>query len=272
VTGTVVVIGSLNVDVVATVPAHPRPGETVLATSLQRRAGGKGANQAVAAARAGSAVRIVGCVGDDGDGADYVARLGRLGVDTSAVRRVAGVATGTALVVVDESGENSIVVAPGANAEVTLDDVRAVPLTPADVVLLQLEVPLDVVTGAVRHATDAGARVVLNVAPYAELPEDVLSMADPVLANEHEAALLATTPRSLVVTRGAQGARWERNGRAEDTLEVAAPSVDVVDTTGAGDVFAGTLAAALAAGAARSAAMQAAVAAAAEAVTRAGAQ
>jgi ribokinase len=265
----VVVIGSLNIDVVATVPAHPRPGETVLATSLRRLPGGKGANQALAAARAGAAVRLVGCVGDDADGAGYVDRLTVEGVDASSVRRVPGVPTGTALVVVDETGENSIVVAPGANSEVTADDVRAVLLRPGDVVLLQLEVPLDVVAAATRHATTAGARVVLNVAPFAHLPAEVLAAADPVVANAHEAALFTSAPPSLVVTSGAGGARWERGGAV---LEVAAPAVQVVDTTGAGDVFAGTLAAALAAGDEPFPAMRRAVAAAAVAVTRRGAQ
>ncbi|MGZ4632714.1 MAG: PfkB family carbohydrate kinase, partial [Actinomycetes bacterium] len=246
VTGTVVVVGSLNVDVVVTVPSHPRPGETVLATSLRRLPGGKGANQAVAAARAGAVVRLVGCVGDDADGADYVDRLAAQGVDTSTVRRVVGVPTGTALVTVDDAGENSIVVAPGANARVTADDVRAVVLAPGDVVLVQLEVPLDVVAAAARHATAHAARLVLNLAPFAELPAAVLGAADPVVANEHEAAQLRATPGSLAVTLGARGARWQRGG---EVSEVPAPAVDAVDTTGAGDVFAGTLAAAIAAGA-----------------------
>jgi ribokinase len=269
VTGRVVVVGSLNIDVVVTVPRHPEPGETVLATSLQRLPGGKGANQAVAAARAGAAVVMVGCVGDDADGAGYVDRLTGEGIDTDGVRRVAGVPTGTALVVVDETGENTIVVAPGANATVTEDDVRVVDLGPGDVVLLQLEVPLDVVAAGARQAITAGARIVLNVAPFAELPPAVLGAADPVVANEHEAALLGTAPASLVVTRGERGARWVR---ASATVDVAAPAVDAVDTTGAGDVFAGTLAAALAAGADDTAAMEVAVGAAAAAVTRPGAQ
>jgi ribokinase len=268
-TGAVVVIGSLNIDVVVTVLDHPRPGETVLATSLQRLWGGKGANQALAAARAGAAVRLVGCVGDDSDGAGYVDRLTGAGVDTGAVRRVPGTPTGTALVVVDEAGENSIVVAPGANAEVTADDVRAVVLAPGDVVLLQLEVPLDVVAAAVRRALTAGARVVLNVAPFARVPAEVLAGADPVVANAHEAALLRSAPRSLLVTRGEHGATWQRDGLV---LEVAAPVVEVVDTTGAGDVFAGTLTAALAAGDEPAMAMERAAAAAAQAVTRRGAQ
>lgn len=265
----VVVIGSLNIDLVANVPAHPRPGETVLARSLQRSFGGKGANQAVAARRAGADVRLVGCVGDDADGADYLAALTAQGMDVTAVRRVAGAPTGTALVVVDDHGENAIVVAPGANAQVTPDDVAALTMRPEDVVLLQLEVPLEVVTAAARAAAVAGAQVVLNVAPYAVLPADVLATAEPVVANEHEAARLRGPSQSLVVTRGARGARWERDGVVTEAL---APKVEVVDTTGAGDVFAGTLAAALASGADPAVALRRAVDASAESVTRPGAQ
>jgi ribokinase len=268
VTGRVVVVGSLNVDVVAGVERHPRSGETVLGESLRRLPGGKGANQAVAAAEAGAAVVLVGCVGEDADGAAYVAGLQARGVDVAGVRRVAG-PTGTALVVVDRNGENTIVVVPAANAELRTADVRDVDLRPDDVVLLQLEIPLPVVAAAIRRAGEVGARVVLNLAPFAELAPDLLDAGDPVVVNEHEAAALPHRPRSLLVTLGARGARWERPG---EVVEVEAPEVEAVDTTGAGDMFAGTLAAALAAGAAARDAMTAAVEAAARSVTRPGAQ
>jgi ribokinase len=268
VTGRVVVVGSLNVDVVATVERHPQSGETVLGSALRRLPGGKGANQAVAAAGAGAAVVLVGCVGEDADGAAYVAGLTARGVDTTAVRQVTG-PTGTALVVVDHDGENTIVVVPAANAEVSADDLSDLALGADDVLLLQLEIPLPVVEAAIHLARGAGARVVLNLAPFAELPADLLDASDPVVVNEHEAATLARRPPSLLVTLGPRGARWERPG---EQIEVDAPQVEVIDTTGAGDMFAGTLAAALASGAAPRDAVTAAVEAAARSVTRPGAQ
>ena len=267
-TGRVVVVGSLNVDVVATVERHPQSGETVLGSSLRRMPGGKGANQAVAAAAAGATVALVGCVGDDAGGTAYVDGLRARGVDVTGVRRVTG-PTGTALVVVDHDGENTIVVIPAANAAVRVEEVQALDLGQDDVVLLQLEIPLPVVAAAIRRASEAGARVVLNLAPFAELPGDLLDACDPVVANEYEASALAHRPRSLLVTLGPRGARWEWPG---DQVEVTAPHVEAVDTTGAGDVFAGTLAAALASGAAPRDAVTVAVAAAARSVTRPGAQ
>lgn len=267
-TGQVVVVGSVNVDVVVDVRSLPAPGETVLGRSLRRLPGGKGANQAVAAAAAGAAVALVGAVGDDADGAACLAGLGARGIDVSGVRLVAR-PTGTALVVVADDGENAIVVVPGANGAVTADDVRALPAGPGDVLLLQLEIPTPVVEAAVRHGAAAGARVVLNVAPAERLAADVLDLADPVLANEHEARALGSRPGSLVVTLGERGARWERAGLVR---EVPAPRVAVRDTTGAGDTFAGALAAALARGAGDDEALAAAVAAAAESVTTPGAQ
>jgi ribokinase len=268
--GRVVVVGSLNVDRVTRVERHPRPGETVLGEALSTAAGGKGANQAVAALAAGATVAMIGCVGQDADGESYVARLDRLGVDTSGLRRLAGVATGSAQVVVDAAGENAIIVVPGANAQVSLDDLAPLDrLGDGDVVLLQLEIPLDVVAEAARRTARTGARVVLNVAPYADLPADVVALADPVVANEHEAELLQASgaaPGSLLVTRAAQGAVWD--GEAESGRAVA----EVVDTTGAGDAFCGALAAALARGEDRDAALLAALDAGAEAVTRVGAQ
>ena len=211
---------------------------------------------------------LVGCVGDDADGAAYVAGLTARGVDATAVRQVTG-PTGTALVVVDHDGENTIVVVPAANAELRAADLRAVELGPDDVVLLQLEIPLPVVLAAIRLACDAGARVVLNLAPFAELPAGVLDACDPVVVNEHEGAELVHRPRSLLTTLGPDGAHWQR---ADKRFDVRAPQVEVVDTTGAGDMFAGALSAALAGGAEPDPAMTAAVAAAARSVTRPGAQ
>lgn len=271
--GSVLVVGSLNVDVTTTVERHPGPGETVLGDGLTRSPGGKGANQAVAAAAAGARTRMVGAVGADAEGAAYRAGLSGQGVDTSAVRVVDGLPTGTALVLLDPAGENCIVVIPGANAAVSAADVdAALAAQPPDVVLLQHEVPLDVVAHAVRAGAAAGARVVLNVAPYADLPADVLTLADPVVANEHEAeqlARLGVELGSLLVTLGAAGATWTRDG--VDVM-VPAPVVEAVDTTGAGDAFCGALCAALAGGLDDRAALEAGVAAGAQAVTRRGAQ
>jgi ribokinase len=270
--GRVFVVGSLNVDLVTHVERHPKPGETVLGRGFERLAGGKGANQAVAASAAGAAVVMVGCVGSDEAGSAYLDRLSALGIDASAVRVEPDCPTGHALVTVDEAGESSIVVVPGANAAVTAADLAVLESAGAgDVVLLQLEVPLEVVIAAVRRVSARGARVVLNISPYAALPPEVVNLADPVVVNEHEALSLAdseATPASLVVTFGAAGAAW-------DGYQLTGPLVEqseVLDTTGAGDAFCGVLSAALVAGADHQEALQRALAAGADAVRHVGAQ
>jgi ribokinase len=271
VTGRVVVLGALNADLVAHVPRHPRPGETVLAHDpLRRLAGGKGGNQAVAAAAAGAEVTMVGAVGDDPEGRAYLERLTRLGVDVNGVRVRTDLPTGRAWVTVDEAGDNVVVVHPGANATDhdlgPLDRLRG-----GDVLLCQLEVPLGVVSAAVRRAASAGARVVVNAAPYAALPPETVAVADPLVVNEHEALALADSgavPSSVLVTFGAAGCAWD--GRHVTAVPV--PAAEVVDTTGAGDAFCGALAAALAAGAGREDALRAAIAAGAAAVRHTGAQ
>lgn len=265
--GRVVVLGSLNVDLVTLVERHPRPGETVLGQDGGRFAGGKGANQAVAARRAGADVVMVGAVGGDEAGAAYRRRLRDLGVET-ALTQVDGVATGKALITVDEAGENTILVVPGANA--CLGPER-LDLLPGDVLLCSLEVPLATVAEAARAGDRAGARVVINLAPYAALPPDVIALADPLVVNEEEMKLLADSdllPTSLLVTFGAAGARWD----GEEVSGIRLGEHDVVDTVGAGDAFCGALAAALARGEARREALEAANRAGAEAVQWAGAQ
>lgn len=270
--GRVVVVGSLNVDLVTRVERHPNPGETVVGIGLERRAGGKGANQAVAAATAGAAVVMVGAVGSDETGSAYVARLSALGIDVSGIRVQPDCVTGHALVTVDEAGENSIVIVAGANAAVTVGDLGVLDsVGPGDVVLLQLEVPLHVVAAAARRASNRGARVVLNLAPYAALPPDVVALADPLVVNEHEALMLADSeavPASLIVTFGAAGAAWDGDQLTGPVVEES----EVLDTTGAGDAFCGALSAALVAGAGRREALQAALIAGAEAVRHVGAQ
>lgn len=269
--GRVVVLGSINVDHVVHLDEFPKPGETLLAQRVDLLAGGKGANQAVSAAAAGARVVMVGCVGSDPFGSRYVDRLAARGIDTSAIRVVPGT-TGTAYVTVDAARENTVVVAPGANAQVELADLqRVMDLGSGDVVVLQLEIPLPTVRAAVDWAHGRGARVVLNVAPWAQLDAATLALADPIVANEHEAMALADSggsAGSLLVTLGANGAIWD----GTQVLAAAVPGGVVRDTTGAGDAYVGALAAALAAGADRPAAMHSAAHAGAAAVATLGAQ
>lgn len=266
----VVVFGSLSQDLHLHMARHPRTGETLMSGDIERRFGGKGANQAVAAARAGAQVVFIGKVGDDDAGHQYLLRLAAFGVDTSRMDVVADAPTGTAIIYNDADGENMIVVAPGANHRVGMDDLRHLEdLTAGDVLLMPLELPHDVVAAAVTAAAGRGARVVLNLAPYADLPEQVLAACDPVVVNEHEGQLLAEagrSPSSLLVTLGTAGSRW-------GSVHVASAAVaTVVDTTGAGDAYCGTLAALLGGGADREPAMVEASAAAARCVQHDGAQ
>lgn len=259
------VLGSLNVDVVVRVARHPVPGETVLGSDAETAFGGKGANQAVAAALAGARVHLVGAVGSDAEGDAYRSRLVAFGIDVAGLATVPG-ATGRAQIVVAEDGENTIVVSPGANAAVGEAALAALRPAAGDVLLLQLEIAADVVARAAALGRAVGARVVLNAAPAVRLPASVLELADPVVANEGEAAALGMPPAELLVTLGARGSRW-------GDLVVDADQVErVVDTTGAGDAYCGALAAALAAGADRADAMRAATVAAARAVRIRGAQ
>jgi ribokinase len=275
----VVVVGSANLDLVATTRRLPGPGETVLGTDFAQHPGGKGLNQAVAAARAGASVAFVAAVGDDDAGLTLRSIAEQDGIDVSAVVVVAGVATGRALITVDERGENSIVVIPGANSMARVSSLHPSALAPATVVLAQLEVPIETVVAAFTAARAAGSRTVLNPAPVPNegLPSDVLALCDVVVPNEHELALLGGTDRLLaggvgavVVTRGAAGVTVTEAASA-DTWSIAAFDVEPVDTTAAGDAFCGTLACRLATGADLRSAVRSAAAAGALAATVAGA-
>lgn len=241
----------------------------MLGGDIGRDFGGKGGNQAVGAALAGARTAMIGAVGDDDTGRSYRRRLAAFGVDVSGVVVRGGVPTGTAIIILDADGENSIVVSPGANSRLAVADLGPVDtLRAGDVLLVQMEVDPDVVADAVRRASQAGARIVINLAPYTALPADLLTLADPVVVNEHENDLLLASgsrPGSVLVTLGAHGSQW-------GDVRIPADPVRVLDTTGAGDAYCGAVAAALAAGLDRPAAMRAATTAAALAVTRVGAQ
>ncbi|WP_019544332.1 ribokinase [Streptomyces sulphureus] len=281
----IAVVGSLNLDLVVPAPHHPVPGETVLGGDLARHPGGKGANQAVAAARLGAPVAMVGRVGDDAEGGRLLAALGDAGVDTGRVARTAGVATGHALITVDPAGENTIVVSPGANSRLTADDCHSAAdqLGAAAVTVLQREVPDEANEAAARLA---GGTVLYNPAPAvtgATVPPGV----DLLVPNRTELAALTgrpvpttldevasaarrlTGPGAVLVTLGEDGVLLVEGG---SHLHLPAYPVEPVDTTAAGDAFCGALAVALAEGAGLEAATRWASAAAAVSTTRAGAQ
>jgi len=254
----IVVFGSVNLDLVARVARLPRPGETITGESFATLPGGKGANQALAARRAGAGVAMAGAVGIDSFADDALSGLVAAGVDLGWVRRV-GVPTGVALIHVDAAGQNAITVVPGANAEAKADTVPDAALGPNTTLLLQLEVPMAAGCDVAVRAKRGGARVILNAAPAAELSMAFLDAVDVLIVNALEAGTLGAAlampnaPEAFaaamckrgvptIVTLGARGVL----AAADRTLfRIEAPAVEVVDTTGAGDAFAGVLAAAL---------------------------
>lgn len=281
----VIVFGSINVDLVTRVDHLPRRGETVTALSMDVLPGGKGSNQAIASAMFGVPTCMIGSVGDDAHAAMMIGALAKAGADTGMIRRVPG-PTGTAHVCVSQEGENQIVVIAGANAQVTADDCW--PGGADDICLAQLELPVDAVATMLGKAHLAGGRTILNAAPALAAAEPLLAVVDVLIVNQTELAFYVgrepadsvraatTAARGLlrhpgqwvVVTLGAQGAVAVSFDR---TISIAAPKVPVVDTTGAGDTFCGVVAAALSEGFEIDAALHFACAASALSVQRIGA-
>ena len=287
----VTVLGSLNMDISVDVPRLPGPGATVLGSAARFTPGGKGANQAVAAARLGADVRMVGCVGDDGFGRQLLAALRAEGIDTEAVRVVASVPTGLAMIAVDQAAENLVIVAPGANHQVGPPDVAAAGATDRDILVISAEIPAPAVTQAVGQA----GPIIFNLAPAPENAPALVAAAgqdlDWLVVNESEAAavlghpvsgladaalaaaeLTTAGPRHAVVTAGAHGAALASAAGPDGAEVIEGFRVPAVDTVGAGDTFVGALAVALAAGVPPREAITAAAAAGAAAVTRHGAQ
>lgn len=278
---TVLVFGSANADLVFAVPELPAPGVTVLGEGLRSFPGGKGANQAVAAAKDGAVTAFAGCVGADAFADLATAALRDAGVDLSRLA-IVDQPTGCASICVDAAGRNQIAVAPGANRLARADQVEDAALTPATTLLLQMEVPADQVAALIARGRARGARVVLNLAPPGDLPLAALRALDLLVVNEHEAAVLAARlgcaadavalrgalAVDVAVTRGEAGAEA---ATASGLIVVPAVRVAAVDTTGAGDCWCGVLCAALDRGLSLEAAMRRASAAAAMACTRAGA-
>jgi ribokinase len=279
----VVVVGSINSDIVVRAPRHPLPGETLLGTSLATFGGGKGANQAVAAARAGAKVSMIGRIGGDAAGRELADALSADGIDITFVKVCKHDPTGTALIVVSDAGENTIVVVPGANG--TLRDVHVSDATDAgifssaQVVLAQLEVPLAAVTRAFLDARSSGVTTILNLAPAptVSLPAELLVATDLLIANETETELFDklhdSTEASRIIRIRTEGEEGSTVRFPDGTTLHSAPfRVDVVDSTGAGDAFAGAFAASLAHGSPYDVALTRGNAAGALACTVAGAQ
>ena len=283
----IVVIGSINLDMITSVDRLPGPGETVRGSGFTTAAGGKGANQALAAARAGAKVRMIGAVGKDGFATEALACLKDGKVDLSGISEIHA-ATGTAAILVDEAGENMIAVAPGANDSVLPGDLVKAFLKRGDVVLLQLEIPLQTVEAALDAARTAGALTVLNTAPFRSEAASFLGKADYVVANETEfdlygealalagrdrparmRAYAQMTGRAVVVTLGGDGVIA---ATPQDFLEVSALKITPVDTVGAGDTFCGYLGAALSSGLPLASALERAAAAGSLACLKPGAQ
>ena len=254
----IIVVGSINMDLVVRAPRHPKPGETILGTNFQTFPGGKGSNQAVAASRLGGHVHMVGCVGDDAFGDRLLATLQNDSVDTRFVRRSVDTASGVALITVSDEGQNNIVVVPGANGQLSAADIQAAEAVFEDaaIVVCQLEIPLPAVIEASRLAHRHGAKFLLNPAPAQSLDRSFLDQIDYLIPNEQELALLTGMDlptlaagalhnlgiKCLIVTLGSEGVLVMDQ---DQVYHIQANSVEVVDTTAAGDAFVGAFALAL---------------------------
>ena len=286
----IIVIGSSNTDMIIKLPKIPVPGETCIGGIFCTAAGGKGANQAVAAARAGGEVVFVACVGDDIFGKEAVGGFKRDNIDTDFIKISTGIPSGVALIFVDEKGENSIAVASGANANLTPDDIKeaANAFSGADILLMQLETPLETVKAAAEKAVKSGIPVILNPAPAKPLGDDILKNISIITPNETEAEILTGIKvtdelsaskaadiligkgiPTVLITMGSKGVFAVTKGFRE---MIPSFKVDAVDTTAAGDVFNGVLAVMLAGNMQLGDAVRIANAAAAISVTRMGAQ
>jgi ribokinase len=256
----ILVIGSLNADLVVRSPRFPKPGETISGEDLQIIPGGKGANQAVAAARQGADVAMIGRVGSDSFGPFLIQNLKTNHVDTSYIR-TDDAATGTAIIIVDVNGQNSIVLSPGANGKVSSTDIKPASSLHPRLILLQLEIPIPTVLQAARDAKANGSRVILNPAPAQSLPQELIALSDFIIPNESELSLLSGLEvkdissaeqaawvllkqgaKNIVVTLGAHGALLVTEDKS---IQVSSFKVEVVDTTAAGDAFIGGFAAKL---------------------------
>ena len=294
--GRVIVAGSVNMDVSARVQQQPRPGETVFGSDLLFTPGGKGSNQAVAASRllagaanSGAAVAFIGKIGADAFGRELRAFLEHERLDLAGLHESPRQASGTALISVDEAGENQIIVIPGSNAELAADEVARAPLGPGDIAVAVFEIPQETIVAFFRRARERGAQTLLNPAPYAKFHPDLAALCDVILLNEVELAGLAGLPvvprevepclavmravrqsavQTIIVTLGGEGALALG---AEGSWRVPGIEMEVVDTTGAGDCFVGAFAAARARGESMPEALAFANAAAALSVTRPGA-
>jgi ribokinase len=288
----IVVVGSINMDLVVRMPRIPRPGETLLEGNFKMFPGGKGANQAVAAARLGAHVTMIGCVGSDSFGQEMQAALAREGIDTTHILTDPDEATGVALIQVDAQGQNSIAVASGANFRLTSADVEKAMQTIGefDALVMPLETPLDTIYAAARIASNKGAKIILNPAPAKVLDKDLLELVDVLVPNEYEIGLLAGIQmqsaseiydaahtllslgaNNLMVTMGSKGAILFNEKTIQGMIIPTYP-VQVVDTTAAGDCFVGALAVAICEEEPLLVAAEFASAAAALSVTRVGAQ
>jgi ribokinase len=257
----IIIVGSLNADLVVRVQRFPQPGETISGSDLQIIPGGKGANQAVAAARQGASVSMLGRVGNDSFGPELIHNLRQNNVDTSHVQIDPQSTTGTAVIVVDSNGQNNIVLSPGGNGQVSSADVNAVSFLDYKLLLLQLEIPIETVVAAAQRARESGLRVLLNPAPARSLPDELISLSDFILPNETELSLLtnqsvddissAEKAAKTLLERGAQnvivtlGANGALIVSSVQVTHVNSYEVHVVDTTAAGDAFIGGFASAL---------------------------